>query len=114
MSNEHRYVVVTTTVDNAEAAHLITDALLEPKLAACVQATMIQSAFWWKGQIEHTEEIRLQAKAPVANTEALMAAIQAVHPYETPEIIITPILTGNPAYLKWLEDETVEPGQPHA
>jgi periplasmic divalent cation tolerance protein len=113
MPNEHRYVVVTTTVDNEESAQLITDALLEPRLAACVQATMIHSAFWWKGEIERAEEIRLQAKAPVANTEALITAIQSVHPYETPEIVVTPILAGNPAYLQWIEEETVEPGQTH-
>jgi periplasmic divalent cation tolerance protein len=114
MANEHQYVVVTTTVDNEEAAQLITDALLEPRLAACVQATAIQSAFWWKGEIVRADEVRLQAKTPADNTEALIAAIRAVHPYETPEIVVTPILSGNPSYLKWIEEETVEPGQPHA
>ncbi len=114
MPNEPRYIVVTTSVDNEEAAQHITQALLEPRLVACVQASGIQSTFWWKGGLEHTEEIRLQAKAPIANSGAIIDAIRAIHPYETPEIIITPILDGNPAYLKWIDDETLAPEQPKA
>jgi periplasmic divalent cation tolerance protein len=106
MNEETPYVIVTTTVDSQEAAHRITEALLIPRLVACVQASSIQSTFWWKDALERTNEIRLQAKAPQDNISAIMAAIEAHHPYEVPEIIVTPILDGNPSYLNWIGDET--------
>jgi len=112
MTTEPRYVVVTTTVDSDEAAEHITAALLEPRLAPCVQAAAIHSSFWWKGDLQQTDETRLQVKIPASQVPAVLAAIRAVHPYETPEIIVTPILDGDPAYLKWLDSETAPPGPP--
>jgi periplasmic divalent cation tolerance protein len=111
MSEENPYIIITTTVDSPAAALAITNALLLPRLAACVQTTPIQSTFWWNGEMERATEIRLQAKAPEANAEAIMAAIEAVHPYEVPEIIITPILDGHPAYLEWIDAETRVAGE---
>ena len=113
MSEETPYIIVTTTVDTNEAAQAITNAILLPRLASCVQANPIHSSFWWQGSLQHTDEIRLQAKAPEANGEALVAAIAAVHPYEVPEIIITPILDGHPPYLEWIDAETRPAGEEH-
>lgn len=112
MSEETPYVIVTTTVDCQGAAHRITEALLISRLAACVQASSIQSTFWWKDDLECCNQIRLQAKAPQENVSAIMAAIEANHPYEVPEIIVTPILDGNPSYLKWIGEETQTAEEP--
>ena len=109
MSEQTPYIIITTTVDSQDAVQAITDALLLTHLAACVQTTPIQSTFWWQGRLERASEFRLQAKAPEANGESIMAAIEAVHPYEVPEIIITPILDGHPAYLEWIDGETHPP-----
>lgn len=106
MKEDTPYIIVTTAVDDEAAAQRITQLLLESRLAACVQASTVQSSFWWKGQIQQTEEIRLQAKAPAANAAEMLAVIHANHPYEVPEIIVTPILAGHPPYLLWLEGET--------
>ncbi len=112
MANEPRYVIVTTTVDNEEAVDRIIAGLLEPRLAACVQSSAIHSAFWWKGDIQQVEETRLQIKTSASKCDAVIATIRAVHPYETPEIIVTPILDGDPAYLKWIDAETAPAGPP--
>ncbi|MFO7534973.1 MAG: divalent-cation tolerance protein CutA [Kiritimatiellia bacterium] len=106
MMQDTPYIIVTTTMDDEEAAGHITQVLLESRLAACVQASTVQSSFWWNGQIQQTEEIRLQAKAPADHVDAILAAIREAHPYEVPEIIVTPILAGHPPYLDWLENET--------
>ena len=106
MSEATPYIIITTTVDSEEAAQAIRDALLLPRLVACVQACSIQSDFWWQGKLERANEIRLQAKAPEDHADAIIAAIEAVHPYEVPEIIITPILQGHPPYMEWIESET--------
>ena len=112
MANESRYVVITTTVDNDEAADRITAALLEPRLVACVQSSAIHSSFWWKGELQQVDETRLQIKTPASKSAVVIATIRAVHPYEVPEIVVTPILDGNPAYLKWIDEETAPFGTP--
>ena len=112
MSDEAQYVVVTTVVDSEEAAQRITGILLENRLAACVQAEAVQSSFWWQDEIQEAREIRLQAKAPAARTNEIIAAIHDNHPYEVPEIIVTPILSGHLPYLQWLDAETQPPAAP--
>ena len=114
MANEPRYVMVTTTVDDQDAATRISKALLAPHLVPCIQSSVIRSAFWWKGKLENTDETRLQMKIPATLVKPVMAAIRAVHPYETPEIIVTPILDGDPAYLAWIDTESRPPASPTA
>jgi len=38
--------------------------------------------------------------------EEIKVQIEALHSYDVPEIIMTPILDANDDYLKWIEEET--------
>jgi periplasmic divalent cation tolerance protein len=64
--------------------------------------------FRWDGSISQEEEILLMVKTRVELFGRLVAAVQAVHPYDVPEIIALPVLMGNKAYLEWIEEETEE------
>ena len=57
-------------------------------------------------RLQQADELRIQVKLPAARVDAAIAAIWAVHPYEVPEIVVTPILDGNPDYLAWIDAET--------
>ncbi len=107
MKDVGRYVIVSTTVDTIEAARKLARDVVDARLAACVQHTAIQSTYRWKGQVESTAEFLLQAKTRVGLAEALMAFIHSRHTYETPELTVTPIMAGSPAYLAWIDEETV-------
>jgi periplasmic divalent cation tolerance protein len=100
------YVVVMATCANGKEAGEITDELLEKRLAACVQATRIQSLFRWKGNIEDAQEVQLMIKARLADFGAIEKLIKEHHSYENPEIIALPIVAGSQAYLDWIRDET--------
>jgi periplasmic divalent cation tolerance protein len=98
--------VVTTTVAEAGDADRIAALLLEEKLAACVQITRIESRYVWKGETNHTPEFMLLIKTRRSLFDAVTDKLMIEHPYETPEIVATPLIAGLPAYLDWMEENT--------
>lgn len=104
--SDTRYVMVMTTCANDEQAARIATALVEKKLAACVQASHITSTYRWKGAIETEPEVRLLIKAKGADYEAIAALIAAMHSYENPQVLAIPVIAGAPLYLDWIDAET--------
>ena len=100
------YCIITTTIDDENIADQITAALLQNHLVACVQSHTIQSKYHWNGTLETSQEILLQMKTKISLFEEVKIQIEALHSYDVPEIIMTPILDGNDDYLKWIEEET--------
>ncbi len=98
--------IITTTVETAAQADALAAAIIEARLAACVQITPIQSVYRWKGLVEHTAERLLIAKTSTARADALVAFIRTHHPYELPEILVTSATAGSPDYLAWVTQET--------
>jgi periplasmic divalent cation tolerance protein len=100
------FIQVLTTTATREDAQTIADAVVEKRLAGCVQVVgPIRSTFWWNGKVEHTEEWLCIIKSEERLYHHLERAIQAQHPYETPEIIAVPIIAGSEPYLRWLGQE---------
>jgi periplasmic divalent cation tolerance protein len=96
---------VTTTVATKADAERIAAALVEERLAACVQvAGPIISTYRWQGAVERVTEWYCHCKTTRARYPALEARLRELHPYETPEIIALPIVAGFPAYLAWIEE----------
>jgi periplasmic divalent cation tolerance protein len=101
------FIQVSTTTDKREDAERISKAIVENRLAACVQITgPIISIYWWKDSIEENEEWRLIIKTRNNLYPKLEQAIKNFHPYEVPEIVAVPIIAGNKDYLDWLQKET--------
>jgi periplasmic divalent cation tolerance protein len=102
----HSFIQVVTTTDRKEDAERIARALVEDRLAACVQLIgPVRSTYWWKGRVETAEEWQCWAKTEAGFYEEVEKAIRAIHPYELPEIVAMPILRGSPEYLEWLRGE---------
>ena len=106
MGNEEGVCIVRTTVAKESDAVQLARAIVESRLAACVQSVPIRSVYRWKGRVEDEPEILLLAKTTRARSSALVDYIRGTHPYEVPEIIVTPVDDGLPAYLQWVSDET--------
>lgn len=95
----------TTTASRADAEALAR-ALVEKRLAGCVQIVgPISSTYWWEGEVETAEEYLCLVKSSREVFAALEAAIQELHPYDVPEILAIPVTAGSPAYLAWLRNE---------
>ena len=106
MIDESKYAVVTTTVSNSSEADELALKIVEAKLAACVQQTPIKSTYRWECKIEHAHEILLTAKTKSVLADELVDFIKANHSYDVPEVIVTPVISGNTDYLKWISDES--------
>lgn len=101
--------LVITNCPDEETANRIALAVVEAKLAACVNILpRVQSIYRWQGAVESAAEVPLLIKTTAAAYPALEAAIRESHPYDVPEIIALPITAGLPAYLNWLAAETLQ------
>ena len=102
-----RCLLVLTNLPDRAAAERLADALIEKRLAACVNILApCRSVYRWQGSVQHEEEHPMLIKTTAARYPALEQAIRAGHPYELPEIIAVPIEQGLAAYLDWLDAET--------
>jgi len=102
-------LLVLTNCPDEETANSIALAVVEAKVAACVNILpRAQSIYRWQGAVESATEIPLFIKSTAANYPALEKLIAGLHPYETPEIIALPITQGLPAYLNWVAAETLK------
>ena len=107
MSDEEKYILVLTTCPGSISAKKIAQNLVVEKLAACVNIVPgVQSYFSWVGKVDNANEHLLVIKSTVAVYEKLEKRIQALHPYELPEIIAVPIHTGLAGYLDWISNNT--------
>ena len=99
--------LVMTTVDSSTTAREIARRLVEERLAACVQILPpMTSVYTWEGRIEESSESLLLIKTVRTAYPTLEARLRQVHPYQTPEIIVIPIVAGLPDYLGWMVEVT--------
>ncbi len=101
-------VVITTSVAARDEAQRIAGALIGERLAACVQVMPIESHYRWEGAIEQASELLLVIKTSAARAPAVQARILALHSYDVPELLVTPVVGGAAAYLDWIAEQ-VEP-----
>mgnify|MGYP003579775346 CR=1 FL=1 len=103
-----RFVYITAS--SVDEAAMIGRALVEERLAACVNILPgMRSIYRWQGAIESADEVVLIAKSRSALVTALVARVRQLHSYDVPCVVSLPILDGNPDYLQWLAEETAAP-----
>ncbi|KJY45110.1 cation tolerance protein CutA [Streptomyces sp. NRRL S-444] len=99
-------LTVLTTVDSAEAAAALARGAVQARLAACAQISgPVTSVYHWKDALETAQEWQVLFKTTTAAYPALKARLTADHPYDTPEIIATPVVRGGADYLAWVASE---------
>ena len=101
---EPKYCVVMTTYSDEEVGKKIIDALLEQKLAACIQVQEVNSFFFWKGEVNKEKEFLLLIKTKHSLYANVEKCIKENHSYEVPEIIELPVINGSQAYCNWIEE----------
>jgi periplasmic divalent cation tolerance protein len=102
-----RAVFVYTTYPSIVEAERAGRALVERRLAACVNILpgMI-SHYWWQGAIERAEEVVMIIKTRAGLAEPVRAAVKEMHSYTTPAVLVIPIETVDPDYHAWIVGET--------
>jgi periplasmic divalent cation tolerance protein len=103
-------LLVLTTVSSEEQAAKLARALVERRLAACVNIVPgVRSLYRFKGLLEDDREQLLLMKTTRERYDALAAAISELHPYEVPELLAVRVERGAASYLGWVAESLSEP-----
>lgn len=101
-------VLCLSTCPDAETAARIARALVEARLAACVNLLpAMRSIYRWQGAIEDAGEVQLIIKTTRGRLPRLREQLRALHPHEVPELVEVAIEGGLPEYLAWIAAETM-------
>lgn len=97
------YVLVLSTLPASHDAATFARALIEERLAACVNLLpVMRSVYRWEGAIQDEEERQLLIKTTRARVEDLRERLAELHPYDVPEFLVVPVAGGSDAYLRWI------------
>ena len=94
------------TAPDAETAARVARALVEERLAACVNLVPgIRSIYRWEGALEEDAEVLLVVKTRADRAADLASRVAQLHPYDLPEVVLLPVVGGSSAYLEWVRAE---------
>ncbi|MBI1732566.1 MAG: divalent-cation tolerance protein CutA [Gammaproteobacteria bacterium] len=111
MPNKPKFLLVLSTCPGSITAKKIANDLVADQLAACVQIIPgVQSFFRWVGKVDNKEEHLLLIKTTADRYQAVQDRIQALHPYELPEVVAVPVSDGLAGYLAWIKSCTEPSG----
>ena len=103
----HDYVIVLTTLPADADGAAFARELVEARLAACVNLSApMESIYRWEGTVEVEAERQLVIKTSRERVAALWDRVRELHPYDMPEFLVTPVVDGNDAYLRWVAEST--------
>lgn len=101
-------VMTVSTYPTREKAMEVARALVEKRLAACVQVTSpVTSIYSWEGKIHEDSEVLLFIKTTYTKNREVIKFIKKDHPYQIPEIVTFPLADGLDRYLDWVRESTV-------
>lgn len=105
MDEKSTHIVVLITTSSTSEAQAIGRALVEGRLAACVNIIPgVRSLFWWQGKVEEQDEALLLVKSRSELLPSVIEAVKRLHSYTVPEVIALSILAGSPDYLAWIDE----------
>ena len=108
---ETEYRVVLVTCGTLEESRKMARALVENRLAACVNIVThaVESFYMWEGKLENASEYLLVIKTSEERLEELKKAVLEMHSYDTPEFVALPVVAGTEEYLKWIDESLRKP-----
>jgi len=99
--------VVLITAPEGDPATSLARALVEERLAACVNVLPgVRSHYRWEGELRDDAEALLVVKTSAERCAALAARVQDLHPYDVPEVLVLPTSGGSASYLDWVITES--------
>ena len=100
-------IIVLVTCGSEEEVLKIANALVESRLAACVNLVApIRSIYRWEERMWDEKEWLLIIKTQKNRFEDLEKKIKSLHSYSVPEIVSVPIVEGSSSYLNWISENT--------
>ena len=103
------YSIVLATAPSREVALELARALVDRRIAACVNVLPATSVYRWEGEVQEEDEHVLVIKTRRTHVDDIKDLFAERHPYEVPELISLEVEDGSSEYLTWLRDETSSP-----
>ncbi len=98
------HIVILVTAKDKKEAQKISASLIKAKLAACVNIIdKIDSVFFWESKVDKARESLLIIKSKKEKMPKIIKLVKSIHSYKVPEIIALPIISGDKAYLRWID-----------
>ena len=100
-------VVAVSSITDEAAARKLSHALIDERLAACVQIVPgIRSVYRWQGVVHDDTECQVWIKTTRERIDALKVRLRELHPYDTPELLVFDAVDGLERYVRWVQQET--------
>jgi periplasmic divalent cation tolerance protein len=100
-----KILLAMSTFPDAETARRISNQLVTEKFAACANILpRVESIYRWKDKIETAGEVIVFFKTTQDRQVEFQEKLRLLHPYEVPEIVFVPVLSGLPSYLSWVAE----------
>ena len=101
------YSITFVMAANEDEAEKIAMALVEEKLAACVNIVgPVRSIYRWHGEIENASESMLVIKTSRRHFSRIERRVHELHSYEVPEVVAVALAAGSEPYISWLAEST--------
>ena len=98
--------VVLMTAPDVETGERMSATLVAERLAACANVLPgVISVYWWEEEVQRDDEALVILKTTDERVEALTARAVELHPYEVPEVLVLPVVSGHGPYLDWVRRE---------
>ena len=101
-----KFCSIYITAGDEEEAGKIGRALVEEKLAACVNILPIRSVYRWEENIEEEGEVVMFVKTRDELADKVIGRVKELHSFDVPCIVTFAIEKGNADYLRWIEEST--------
>jgi periplasmic divalent cation tolerance protein len=100
-------VTLYTTCADSAHAEALANRLLDERLIAC--ANIIPGAislYTWEGQRKRDQEVVVLMKTTASLADMVIARAKALHGYDVPALLAWPVQTADPAYVRWVKDNS--------
>lgn len=100
------YSIAMSTAPSREVATSLARALVDQRLAACVNVIPCTSVYRWEGEVQQEEEHLMVIKTRRTYIDDIRDLLEREHPYDLPELVSVEVEDGSAPYLKWMRDAT--------
>ena len=103
------YSIVLATAPSREVALDLARALVDRRVAACVNVLPVTSVYRWEGKVHEDDEHMMVIKTRRTHVDDIRDLFDERHPYDVPELVALEVEDGSADYLNWLRSETGGP-----
>ena len=104
------FIAIYITHGTERAAKMVANYLVEKKLVACANIFPIESAYWWKENVQQEKEWVSLVKTVPELWDTVKQQVEEIHPYEVPCIMKYEV-AANEAYENWIRTAVQLPPQ---